>query len=109
MKRMLFITLCLFAVITVQAQSKLTVSYSGTQYWSNGKLYAKEWVSAADGNLRLRSERPDEQTGETTITIFRQDSAKFYMLKPANKTAMVLPMSQIQGGINSMLGRANAL
>ena len=97
--------LCLIvSAVTVQAQSKLTVSYSGTQYWSNGKLYAREWVSAADGNIRLRSERPDEQSGETSIAIFRQDSAKFYMLKPATKTAMVIPMSQIQGGMNSMLG-----
>jgi len=105
MKQLLFIILCLLATaLAVKAQNQMKVSYSGTQYWSNGKLYAKEWVSVANGNLRLRSERPDEQTGQTTITIFRQDSAKFYMLKPANKTAMVLPMSQIQGGMNSMLG-----
>jgi hypothetical protein len=91
------------AMMTAQAQPK--VSFSCTQtYQGSGKLYDKEWVSVAGGNLRLRAERIDEKTGEKTITIFRQDSAKFYMLKPETKKAMVLPMSQIKGGINSLVG-----
>ena len=67
-------------------------------------MYSKDWVSSANGNLRMRSENMDETTGETTITIYRQDSAKFYMLKPANKTAVILSMTQLKGGTNSLLG-----
>jgi hypothetical protein len=105
MKRILFITLSLLAVaLTAGAQAQSKVSYSGTHYRSNGKLYSKDWVSVDGGNLRARNESVDEQTGSTRIFIYRQDSAKFYVLNPENKKAMVLPMSQIKGGINSLVG-----
>jgi hypothetical protein len=103
MKQILLITLSLMVVAaTVQAQPK--VSYSGTHYRSNGKLYSKDWLSVDGGNLRARTESVDEQTGSTRIFLFRQDSAKFYVLNPENKKAIVLPVSQIKGGINSLVG-----
>jgi hypothetical protein len=107
LRNVAIILACLAAVTSAQAQnanSKIKVSYSGTHYRSNGKLYSKDWVSVDGGNLRARNESIDEQTGETRIFIYRQDSAKFYLLNPENKKAMVLPMSQIKGGINSLVG-----
>lgn len=100
----LMTVLATFAFIAISAQAQPKVSYSGTHYRSNGKLYSKDWVSVDGGNLRARNESIDEETGKTRIVIFRQDSAKFYMLNPENKKAMVLPMSQIKGGINSLVG-----
>jgi hypothetical protein len=88
-------------MMTAQAQPK--VSYYGQEYKSN-KLYSTNWLSVDGGNLRARIESVDEQTGSTRIFIYRQDSAKFYVLNPENKKAMVLPMSQITGGINSLVG-----
>lgn len=100
----LLAALAMFALAAISTQAQPKVSYSGTHYRSNGKLYSKDWVSVDGGNLRARNESIDEQTGKTKIVIFRQDSAKFYMLNPENKKAMVLPMSQIKGGINSLVG-----
>ena len=107
MKRLSFITLCLLALIltaNVQAQTPIrTVSYSGTEYYKYSKKeYAKIWMQADPGNLKSRSERIDEQTGNLSIIIFRQDSAKMYVLKPEKKTYMALAMSQMN--TNDLLG-----
>jgi len=105
MKRLSFITLCLlFAAASLSAQSPVqTVSYSGTEYYKYSKKeYAKIWMQADPGNLKTRSERKDEQTGELSVMIFRQDSAKMYVLKPEKKTWMAISMSQLN--MNDLVG-----
>jgi hypothetical protein len=79
---------------TVQAQS---ASYSATEvYLYSGKEYAKVWSQADPGNIKSRSERIDEKTGEKYITIIRQDSAKIYTLNPAKKTYSAISLSTMQ-------------
>jgi len=105
MKRLSFITLCFLSVAaTTLAQNPVqTVSYSGTEYYKYSKKeYAKIWNQADPGNLKTRSERKDEQTGELSIMIFRQDSAKMYVLKPEKKTWMAISMSQLN--MNDLVG-----
>ena len=105
MKRLSFITLCLLLVAAMTlAQSPVqTVSYSGTEYYKYSKKeYAKIWMQADPGNLKSRSERKDEQTGELSIMIFRQDSAKMYVLKPEKKTWMAIGMAQMN--MNDLVG-----
>lgn len=107
MKRLSFILICLLSAAGVaDAQTPTavkTVSYSGREYYKySGKEYAKIWTQADPGNLKSRSERVDEQTGEKSIIIFRQDSAKMFVLKPEKKTYMVLAMSQLN--LNDLVG-----
>ena len=100
-----FITLCLLSLgATALAQNPVqTVSYSGTEYYKHSKKeYAKIWMQADPGNLKSRSERKDEKTGEVSIMIFRQDSAKMYVLKPEKKTWMAISMSQLN--MNDLVG-----
>ena len=100
----LILLLLLAAAATAKAQSPVqTVSYSGTEYYKYSKKeYAKIWTQADPGNLKSRSERKDEQTGELSIIIFRQDSAKMYVLKPEKKTYMALAMAQMN--MNDLMG-----
>ena len=101
MKRVLLFMIFFAAIATAQAQH---TSYSGSEhYLYSKKLYAKIWMQADPGNLKSRSESVDENTGERTVIIYRQDSAKIYTLKPEKKTYIVIPMSQVTN-MNSLLG-----
>jgi len=98
MKRLLFITISLLAVIvTAQAQ---VVPYYGEYYEDRpgGKLKSKIWVSA-EGNYR---QEVTDKTG-TFVNIFRRDTMTVYRLDMAKKTYMSFPFSQFPNA-NSAFG-----
>jgi hypothetical protein len=97
------ITMSFAVFVSAVAAQKQTVSYSGTECWLySGKEYAKIWMQADPGNLKSRSERIDEKTGEKSIIIYRQDSAKMFVLKPEKKTYIALATSQMN--LNDLVG-----
>jgi hypothetical protein len=103
MKRFLFIAICFTVGVAFAQKPKITTSYSGREcYLYSGKEYAKVWAQADPGNVMMRSERIDDKTGELSIIIFRQDSAKGYVLKPQNKTFIALELAQLN--LNSLVG-----
>jgi hypothetical protein len=85
MKRILFLTICL-AIGAATAQAQSVAMYSEVYNEKTSELLYKSWQSA-NGNTR-------KETPDGSVTIMRIDSMLMYKLNPANKTAIVLTLSQ---------------
>ena len=93
MKRLLFIMVCLFAVTFIASAQKIVTPphYAETYDERTNKLESKQWVSTD----KYRQELPGTQGASPKIAIFRQDSAKFFILDPEKKTYITFSMDQL--------------
>jgi hypothetical protein len=81
------------------------VTYS-EEYWeASGKFIGKTWRAKG----KLRSESIDEFDGKVNTMIFRQDSAKGYVLDMEKKTWKAVPFSMLAGGIKSATNNVTGL